>query len=371
MYVPLLEDETTEVDSLRALLKAQCAQHANEVAKLERDLQEAHNFIHAQFGDMKRKHENEMRQTKAQHDAQYGELMQKYKTAGKQLAVAQSQTQGIFQDLTDDRLVQKALTLRQTVKTFAQLWRDLFIRVGKTPDVLRWSARETGPVSLDGHPLLLDKLPITPVSMQAYIWHTIVKSVFGKCVWAGDDAENLHHVWCRFNTYKKQDDVQALRKMKIWKATTASLLLGPTVPQIEMTSNVDADRQIHRQIRRICNHAFPGRLFVGFHEEVRYRYQMHVYQIIEQAVKLDLEVCKQGAGIHWEFGDVVGRMDNYDPETEATLSMRIITAPALLKLGKSNGEDLDLEPRVLLQGEEACAFEGSRLISKEGFGVGP
>ncbi|KAK8102079.1 hypothetical protein PG984_015225 [Apiospora sp. TS-2023a] len=385
MYVPLLEDETAQVDSLRALLKAQCAQHANEVAKLERDLQEAHNFIHAQFGEMKRMHDNEMRHTMAEHAAQYGELMQKYKAAGKQLAAAQSQTQGIFQDLTDDRLIKKALILRQTVKTFALLWRDLFIRVGETADILRWSARETRPLSLDGHPLLSDKLPITPVSMQAYIWHTIVARVFGRCLWAGEDAEYLYHILNQFNTpspvrssltvisvkiranntpapkeYKKQDDVQALRKMKIWKATTASLLLGPTASQSEMTSNIDAERQIRREIRRICERAFPDRLFVGFRAENRDRYRAHVYQIIEQAVKLDLEVSKQGAGIHWEFGDVVGCMDNYDPETEATLPMRIVTVPALLKLGKSNGEDLDLEPRVLLQGEEADAIERSR-----------
>lgn len=200
MYLPLLEEETTQVDSLRALLRAQFAQHGNEVAKLERDLQEAHNFIHAQFGDMTRMHEREMRQAKAEHDAQFGELMQKYKAAGKQLAASQSQTQGIFQDLTDDCLTQNSLTLRQTVKTFALLWQDLFVRRHGMPDILRWSSKETRQVALDRHPLLLDKLPITPASMQVYIWHTIVKGVFGRCLWAGDDADAMQHVLYRFDS---------------------------------------------------------------------------------------------------------------------------------------------------------------------------
>lgn len=167
---------------------------------------------------------------------------------------------------------------------------------------------------------------------------------------------------------KKDGDVQALRQMEIWKATTASLLLGPTASQSEMTSNADAAHQIHRAIIRICEAAFPPRLFHGFKDEDRDRYRSHVYHIIEQAVKLDLEICKQGAGILWEFGDVVGCMDHVHPsdKAEATdpeaVPVRVITAPALMKLGKSNGEDLDLEPRVLLQGEDADGFAGSKLV---------
>lgn len=163
--------------------------------------------------------------------------------------------------------------------------------------------------------------------------------------------------------------------MKIWKATTASLLLGPAPSQGEMTINLDAERQIHREIRGICEAAFPTRLFLGFQEEVWDRYRGYVYQIMEQAVKLDLEICKQGAGVHWELGDVVGCMgnDNYDPELGAThhttVPMRIITAPALMKLGKSNGEDLDLEPRVLLQGEELVALREGDLSGLTQFGA--
>lgn len=206
-YVPLLEEQSAQVDSLREVLRAQCAQHANEVAKLERDLHEAHLFIHTQFGDMKRMHEEEMRRTKAEHDAQYTELMQKYKAAGKQLATAQSQTQGIFQDLTDERLVQKVLTLRQTVKAFALLFQNHFVYEGGQIDSLRWSAKEIRQVALFGHPFLRDNMPIIPVSMQAYIWHIVVKRVSNRFRWAGGDAEALQRVLCRFDSKYEQHPI--------------------------------------------------------------------------------------------------------------------------------------------------------------------
>ncbi|KAK8037666.1 hypothetical protein PG991_001012 [Apiospora marii] len=352
--VPLPEEQSAQIDTLRELLSAQSTTHANEVAKLKQDLLKAHTFIHDKSNDLTREYERRLQQTKAEHDAQFGGLVQKYREAGRQLAAAQSQTQGIFQDLTDERLTQKVLILRQSIKAFAQLFPAQSVYDGNRVEILRWSAHETKQINLrGGHPLLGEKMPVTPVSLQAYIWHLIVERVFGCFLWAGLEAKGLQHMLSRFDENRRTCDAQAIRKMKIWKATTASLLLGPAPSQNEMTGNDDAARQIHHEICRLCGVAFMRRLFAGYGLQDQDRYRRHAYHILEQAVKLDLEISKQGAGVHWDFFGDKGRLISF------TASLPIITAPGLTKLGNSNGDHFDRGRRVLLEAEEESAFDGT------------
>lgn len=197
-----MEDQSAQADSLRELLKDQCAQHADEVAKLKRDLLEAHTSIHAQFREQTRLREEEVQRIQSEHDAHFGELRQKYKAAGKQLAAAQAQTQGIFQDLTDDRLTQKARILWQSVKALASLFQPRYMHGANGAPGLRWLSYETGQAvpTPDGHPILRDNVPVTPASMQVYLWHIIVKRVSGKFLWAGDDADACQYFWHRLDS---------------------------------------------------------------------------------------------------------------------------------------------------------------------------
>ncbi|KAK8071325.1 hypothetical protein PG997_011528 [Apiospora hydei] len=156
---------------------------------------------------------------------------------------------------------------------------------------------------------------------------------------------------------------QALRKLQIWKAETASLLLSPATSKAYVTGNMEDERQIQGEIVRLGLKAFPYRLFYYMPDWEDWR--DCVLYLIEQVVKLDLEISKQGAHIDWVF-DLVG---NTVPGAAAAVpssssssvggqqAMKpVITVPALTKLGKSNGEDLDKETKVLLQAEEASAF---------------
>lgn len=119
-----------------------------------------------------------------------------------------------------------------------------------------------------------------------------------------------------------------------------------------MTGNADAADKIHGEVSRVCELAFPYpyRMFAGFKQEYQDRYRGRVYDIVAQAVRLDLEICKQGAEVYWDFGDGSGWTALQNPDLSR--SYRVILAPGLVKRGKSNGEELELEPRVLLQREE-------------------
>ncbi|KAK8073413.1 hypothetical protein PG994_004312 [Apiospora phragmitis] len=352
----LLRTESLQWNSFNDILDTQHAQHNNEVTSLKNDLQEANAHAEARLADLARQYERKLNWTIAEYDAQFTELMQKYKAARRQLAAAQAQDQGVFQDMTDVRLMQKVLSLRQAIRSFALLLHPQHLPGDPRNHSLRWSAKETRHIPFPDHALARDGFPVTPVSMQAYTWKIMASKVFGKFVWAAGDAEGLHDVWVRLQG-RTGGGPQALRKLQAWKATTASMMLGPAPSQTQFTTSQEDDRQIKEAIANICATAYPFRLFQHSDMGQNGWYRGHLYHIVEQAVKLDLEICKQGAVIDWAFGTTSrADLDNAGTDGVTTRQM-VVTAPALTKLGMSNGDDLDKEPRVLLEQDEASPSE--------------
>ncbi|KAK8024500.1 hypothetical protein PG993_012566 [Apiospora rasikravindrae] len=333
--VPLWEGESLQLESLRALLQEKCAQHAEEVAKLKEDLQKAHDNAEARLAALARKSDDKLKQHAAVYQALYAQLRKKYKAAT---------SEQIFQEMTDERLKQKVRILRQNIKSFAMHFGCQNINEccweccrGHIP---RWSATDMERISDPDHPLVREWETVTPVSMLAYTWIILVRKVFGKFLWAGGDARGLHDVWVRLTG----GGPQALRELQMWKAVTASRLLAPAHSETQVTSNVVDERQIRRKILGLWWTDFRHRLVNDFpRPQHRVLYGGHALEIIEQAVELDLEISKQGAHIEWVF-DIVGRTD---PGTSAEVppSLSVVTVPALTKVGESNGDDLDKEPR--------------------------
>ncbi|KAK8071324.1 hypothetical protein PG997_011527 [Apiospora hydei] len=183
ILVPVLEDASAQLESLRDVLKAQCARHAKEIADLKQFLEQAHarnKALLAELAELAQKYGLKLKQTRVVYQGQYTHLLQKYETAT---------SQPIFQAMTDERLKKMVEILRQNVKALA---------LRCCPDHgIRWSTEEMEYVTDPDDPLLRVGMPVTPVSMQAYFWIILVREVFGKFLWAGGDARKLHDVWVR------------------------------------------------------------------------------------------------------------------------------------------------------------------------------
>lgn len=110
-------------------------------------------------------------------------------------------------------------------------------------------------------------------------------------------------------------------------------------------------QQVTDFITKTCRSAFPTWLFSHIYPGDQCRCQVRIGEILAEAVKLDAEIARQGSRVDWEF-NCAGYGVWTNPEVPGS-GVSVVTAPALLRLGTSKGEDLDKQPEVLLVREHA------------------
>jgi hypothetical protein len=150
----------------------------------------------------------------------------------------------------------------------------------------------------------------------------------------------------------RQDPLPGSRESKynIWQATTTSLLLETReslCKEDEVVGKTEAALSgLFEDINEVLHHIRPA------HGS---GYQKQLLQILLDAVALDLEVSRQVASISWHFC-LDGQDDTrqmYDPKfmeldvgekaASGAQEVKIVLAPAMVKLGKSTGEAKSFE----------------------------
>jgi len=84
--------------------------------------------------------------------------------------------------------------------------------------------------------------------------------------------------------------------------------------------------------------------------------------VLERAIAMDRDICRQAADVTWRFGpDVPCQFDaatmavergEMAPSADSTVIM--VIAPAMYKKGRSNGDDLEKPRQLILPMEVTC-----------------
>ncbi|KAI0440361.1 hypothetical protein F4803DRAFT_553180 [Xylaria telfairii] len=212
--------------------------------------------------------------------------------------------------LTDDEIIQKAMTLRIGIRDFA------ILHFGD-------SINEVG-INLSSLEPLNEFLRMEPDYLKDHV-----------------------STYCRAVNEDEDGDYQRKRKFHTWRANTTNLL-DEAMSLGEVTADPECQQLIRQLSNQICQLLEPIRL--SRHQD----YQQGLEDIISQSVELDKEIYKQIANINW-FGPRVpctfasdtmelepGQAQNKDHGV-----VNLLLGPGLVKQGKSSGDRFDMTERLL------------------------
>ena len=146
-------------------------------------------------------------------------------------------------------------------------------------------------------------------------------------------------------------DAEAERNFQIWSARTTKLLLQAASFDKDTTILQDVqqgkEKMVRSIIKTIGQYSRPNKK--GFGE------QLHA--ILDAAYELDKEICRQVARIVWVFDYDSSAKTKFDPMTmeletgdrklDENDDVYFVVAPAVIKRGKSTGEDFRSEDLLL------------------------
>ncbi|KAM7191751.1 hypothetical protein V8F33_008718 [Rhypophila sp. PSN 637] len=307
-------------------------------------------------GEERRREDAENKLREKSSEAQ--ETQKRWKQTARELNILRSQQQG-FGTITDDYLVKSVKSLRYNIQTFA-----IQFFGGKAPTLKNCRVDKYFINLLDGVENLKSDLVSQErraTAIQCIIWWVLVDSVFDNFLWVGQaarlPAHDLHNAlrpnWQRVDDYTGPRDAVAERKFQKWSASTAALLIeldrnrrdsldsiaGPQ--SLENTFFFQNTLNFLAQIPTACD---PRGLKEG------------LYQICQDAIALDKEFRGQVARIDWDFRTGHTKM-KFDPQymvaakehgsPEAIDDVRLVIAPRMIKRGKSNGDDFEVEYQLV------------------------
>ncbi|KAI1638149.1 hypothetical protein F4809DRAFT_601445 [Biscogniauxia mediterranea] len=291
------------------------------------------------------------------------ELRRHWKCVTSQLTQVRPEGQA-FPPITDDSLIQATQRLRFRIHSFAvQYFGDELTfnpRVDITEvapfDKYTWSTKSWKKIQTS----YLKSPTRRPILVQAYLWRSIVNNVFGCFLWAA----GCH--WSVWNLYSflypestdldNPADIEAERKVSLWRAVTTRLLLSKMDMKGEAkdTEVIDSFKNfLHLKIMKDLRLLIKGPVDNCLQD---------LKQLVDEAVNLDKLISQQASNIFWDYGDET--WSNFDPTTmtmvggekatQGNQEVLMVVAPAMMKQGRDSGEDFHLVTR-LLPAEVSCA----------------
>ncbi|KAI1170294.1 hypothetical protein F4777DRAFT_569795 [Nemania sp. FL0916] len=251
-----------------------------------------------------------------------------------------------FQTVTDDYLKELAGELRYDIRCFSELF---FEDLPPQP----WPQQ---PPRVDSHsqtrilPELYDQCPSSPALAQSFIWRVLGRKVFEYYEWpvgrsVGTDmwslSEFLRPNIGSFPEPEGPSKYEALKKFYVWRATTANMILSA-----EDTAN-QQDRW-NEVKKSLMKKYFDPTILIFIPESEDRRYYDLLTHIIEKALFLDRVISTQASWVRWVFEDAdsqseaAGNAASVNQET-----VRVISAPAMIKRGKSSGDGFEEEIELL------------------------
>lgn len=159
-------------------------------------------------------------------------------------------------------------------------------------------------------------------------------------------------------------DLEAKRKFQMWRANTTNLLLD------SMISDQANDHESHR--KWIMDKLIDiYELLRPFSKSKGKNLSDQLFHLVDEALDLDKVISKQVAEVIWNFGLETGsgqlnqdlmELQQSNQQTSDGGNVLLVSAPGMIKLGKSTGEDFGVE-NVLLEME---AFWEPRTIEHVG-----
>ncbi|KAI1451649.1 hypothetical protein F4805DRAFT_450662 [Annulohypoxylon moriforme] len=272
----------------------------------------------------------------------------KWKRTANKLDQVLSQSQG-FSQVTDEELKQMALQLHYNIRDFAIQYFSEPLSYGKPETKLRFESYLPA-----NFMLYLRKPDNCPKVIQAFMWNVLKAKIFDRFRWAGCVSQSFDKLWYQVILgIPKDEKTYAVRqKIHTWRATTATLV-SETLTEMDFHSTQKMKNIIAREIKAVL------KLIVS-----KESYDTEVDSIIDQAIKLDKVISSQVAMVSWKFERSPNEEHTENPPPSDMGNM-VVVCPAMLKRGKSNGEDFDVEAVLLPGEEEFCAIEGVKRVERE------
>ncbi|KAL5338346.1 hypothetical protein BJX70DRAFT_366852 [Aspergillus crustosus] len=339
------------------------APSADSVRAVERSLQ-------AEIG-LREKAQQEVRQKNSDLDV----LRKRWKQAARELDKSRSQNQGFYQ-VTDNYLIELTSRLRYNVRNFAiqyfsgEVKMKTRLKPENKPKLWDTYMGATTPVPQDCELFLLSDR--RPSVIQAFLWRFLVGAIFDNFRWAGETGISLRNM-CR----SLRPDGQYAnattpiipdeeRRFQMWLASTTVLVLDAgSAPSKAKETASDVDRKIKSLVENVRD------VIDNFAVLTDPGYTQELTRIIEEAVQLDIEICRQVARIEWvfpppgkevAFDSEVMRLDNQETASKdkgaEKQSVQLVMCPAMKKRGKSTGDEFGAPATLLVPMEVSCQAVG-------------
>ncbi|KAI0552466.1 hypothetical protein F4679DRAFT_581376 [Xylaria curta] len=304
-------------------------QDKHEQASLQKDLRKTQD-------DLKRTTEN------------LQEIQKKWKKATLQLDQLQSREAGTYQ-LADSEFIDSVTQLRYNIRNFASQYFE-----GKAPPGsknLTTGNLSTYMLETTEDDLYLDYLMSPsqgPFVVQSFLWRLLVGEVFEKFCWAPRLQESMATIYETLRPRYEDEhgrgasitfDVE--QKFQNWKATTSALIFRSLWEgEASGDMNDEVGGLIEGFITEVLNILQP---FARSRDE---RMLEDLRSILETAICLDRDLCRQARYVYWVFPSqyrVTFNLDKMEMEMERAFRsgqyVKLVTAPALMKRGKIAGKN--------------------------------
>ncbi len=141
-------------------------------------------------------------------------------------------------------------------------------------------------------------------------------------------------------------DLEAKRKFQMWRANTTTLLLD------SMKSDQANDHESHR--KRIKDKVLDiYELLRPFSKSKGKDLRDQLFHLVDEALDLDKVISKQVAEVIWDFGQFNQdsmELQQSNQQTSDGGNVLLVSAPGMIKRGKSTGEDFGVA-NILLEME--------------------
>ncbi|KAI2471961.1 hypothetical protein F4781DRAFT_64783 [Annulohypoxylon bovei var. microspora] len=190
-----------------------------------------------------------------------------------------------------------------------------------------------------------------PTVVQVFIWRVLVDKIFDRFRWAGRASKGFDTLWDNL-FYKRSRDPKmthtAIQKLHAWRATTTGLVCESLTDE-DVAYDLCEKENIMYGIHTVLDPLFNE------------TYDAELANLLDEAIKLDKVISSQAAMVSWKFNKPPSEKL---PGKPALLNMEemVVVCPAMIKRGKSNGEDFDDESVLLPRIEGFCKVGREREI---------
>ncbi|KAL2808091.1 hypothetical protein BJX63DRAFT_410501 [Aspergillus granulosus] len=291
-------------------------------------------------------------------------LRKRWKAAARELDKARSQNQGFYQ-VTDNYLIDLTMQLRYNIRNFAIQYFGGELAKGKLnleskPAYWDRYMAPTTPGNLDCEALIMSN-ERRPSVVQAFLWRFLVGHIFDQFRWAADNAITLRNLCrllrpdCQYPDTHKPPNPEEERKFQTWIASTTALVVDALNTPGKSRSTETRAEALAIKVRETID---P---FLVIEDG---GYEQELNRILDEALKLDKEICRQIARIEWVFPPLAQEIPfdpvsmrlgtgEVAPKSAEPQIVRLVVCPGMKKRGRSTGEDFKVET-LLVPMEVSC-----------------